>query len=167
MERTLPLWAEQQRQLSRITAEMLMPLNHECPKFLGIIMGLYQTTGKNKVPIKDSQHWMDIVKQTVKKELVPALSKCDMIHKHCTEDYTMAEIPHFLSLMPISQRSYCPVFDIPEEGFCTPDDEGDLKAMSKAEISRHQERAETFYEIYDKMCEQLLIMFNAEELPCQ
>jgi len=163
MERTLPSWTEQQKQLSRITADMTMPLNNECPKFLGIIMGLFQTTGKNKVPIKDSQHWMDIVKQAVKDELVPVLSKYDMIHKSCSKDYTLAEIPHFLSLMPIAQRSFCPVYDIPEEGFCNEDDEGDVKAMPKSEISRHKERAETFYDIYCTMCEQLLLMFNSEE----
>jgi len=163
MERTLPSWTEQQKQLARITADMTMPLNNECPKFLGIIMGLFQTTGKNKVPVKDSQHWMDIVKQAVKDELVPVLSKYDMIHKSCSTDYTLAEIPHFLSLMPIAQRSYCPVYDIPEEGFCNEDDEGDVKAMPKSEISRHKERAETFYEIYSTMCEQMLLMFNDEE----
>jgi len=163
MERTLPLWAEQQKQLSQVSADMTMPLNNECPKFLGIIMGLFQTTGKNKVPVKDSQHWMDIVKQAVKNDLVPTLSKCDMIHKSCDEDYTLADVPHFLSLMPIAQRSYCPVYDIPEEGFTNEDDEGDVKSMNKAEILRHKERAETFYEIYDKMCEKLLIMFNSED----
>jgi len=163
MERTLPLWSEKQKQLARITADMTMPLNPECPKFLGIMMSLFQTTGKNKVPVKDTQHWMDIVKQGVKNELVPALAKCDMIHKHCSKDFTLAEIPHFLSLMPIAQRSYCPVYDIPEEGFCNEDEEGDLKVMAKAEIARHQERAETFFEIYDKLSEQLLVMFNAED----
>jgi len=163
MERTLPLWAEQQKRLSRITADMTMPVNSECPKFLGIILGLFQTTGQNKNPIKNSQHWMDIIKQTVKNELIPSLSKCDMVHNHCNQDYTLAEIPHFLSLMPIAQRSNSPVYDIPDSGFCVQDEEGDLKPMSKAEISRHKERGETFYEIYDQMSDQLLVMFNSEE----
>jgi len=98
-----------------------------------------------------------------KNELAPILLKYDMVHKSCSEDYTLAEIPHFLSLMPIAQRSYCPVYDIPEEGFCNDNEEGDVKAMPKSEISRHKERAETFYEIYYKMCEEMLLMFNAEE----
>jgi cellulose biosynthesis protein BcsQ len=163
MERTLPLWTDQQKRLAEVTKDMMLPLNPDPPQFLGILLGLFQTTGKNKNPIKDSQHWMDIIKQTVKDELVPALTKVEMTHSQAPKDYTLAEIPHFLSLMPISQKSYSPVYDIPEEGFTVQNEDGESETMSKAEIARHQERGEYFEKLYQELAEQLCDMFNAEE----
>lgn len=163
MERTLPLWAEQQKNISKVTQDMTMPLNPVPPKFLGILMGLYQCAGKNKNAVKDSQHWMDIIKQTVKEELVPALSKVDMVHPCCPNDYTLAEIPHFLSLMPIAQRSYCPIYDIPNDGFTIQNDDGEVLSMSNTEISRHKERGEYFYEKYDGLSNLILDMFARED----
>lgn len=163
MERTLPLWAEQQKQIAKITQDMTMPLNPIPPKFLGIIMGLYQSTGKNKSAVKHSQYWMDIIKQTVKEELIPSLSKVDMIHPCCNNDYTLSEIPHFLSLMPIAQRSYCPVYDIPLDGYCAQNDDGDFVSIAKSEITKHLERSEYFYEKYDSLCNLLLDMFSRED----
>jgi len=126
-------------------------------------MGLFQTTGTYKNPIKDSQHWMDIIKTTVKSELVPALRKVGMVHEHAPEDYTLAEIPNFLSLMPIAQRAYAPVFDIPTQSFIIQNEEGELLPMSKTEIARHQERAVYFFEKYDGLANVLVDVFNAED----
>jgi len=163
MERTLPLWAEQQMRLAEVTKDMTMPLNPEPPKFLGILMGLFQTTGQNKNAVKDSQHWMDIIKTTVKAELVPALRKVGMVHEHSPADYTLSEIPHFLSLMPIAQRAYAPVFDIPIQAFVVQNEDGDLLPMSKTEIVRHQERAHYFFEKYHELASVLVGMFSAED----
>ncbi|ETO13954.1 hypothetical protein RFI_23412, partial [Reticulomyxa filosa] len=158
MERTLPLWTEQQMRLAEVTKDMTMPLNPEPPKFLGILMGLFQTSGKDKNPIKDSQHWMDIIKTTVKSELVPALKKYNMVHSYAPEDYTLAEIPNFLALMPIAQRAHAPVFDIPDNAFVVQDEDGELSMLPKSE-----ERATYFFEKYDGLANVLVNMFNAED----
>jgi cellulose biosynthesis protein BcsQ len=163
MEVTLPLWADQQQRLASVTQEMTMPLNPDPPKFLGILLGLFQTAGKNKAPIKDSAHWMRIIKQTVSDELVPALTRCDMMHDYAPEEYTLAEIPHFLSLMPIAQRSYAPIYDIPMHGFTNHDDDGNEVPMPKTEIARHTERGKFFYQKYEELADLLVSMFNAED----
>lgn len=162
MERTLPLWREQQKQLAKITQDMILFVNPDPPKFLGILMGLYQVTGKEKKAVKDSQHWMDIIKQTVKDELVPVLEKCDMLHPYAPKDYTLQEIPHFLSLMPLAQKSFSPVFDIPQNGFCHQDEDGNIKIMSKTEITRHKDRAQYFYQKYQKLARLIIEMLDAE-----
>lgn len=163
MQSTLPMWYQQQRRLAEITQDMTLPLNPEPPKFLGVLFSLFQTSGKNKTPIKNSQHWMDIIKQTVKNDLVPALDK-EMVHPFCTEDYTMAEIPHFLSLMPIAQRSYCPVYDIKAvDGYFDEDEDGEQVPMNRTEIERHDKRAKHFEYLYIEFAQRILDLINAED----
>jgi len=163
MQKTLPNWAIQQKQLNIITSDMTLPINPNLPKFLGILMSLFNVSGKNKKPIKDSQHWIDIIKQTVKSEFVKELENINMIHSYSPNDFTLAEIPNFLSLMPIAQRSHCTVFDIPINGYFIQTQDGDIKQMSKTEISRHQQRSKYFEIKYTKLAETLLNMFNAED----
>ena len=164
MLRTLPIWSQQQKQLNQITKDMTLPINPETPKFLGILMSLFNVSGKNKKPVKDSQHWMDIIKQTVANELIPELEKCNMVHPISNQiNYTLAEIPHFLSLMPIAQKSFSPCYDIPDNGYVIQTEDGDIQQMSKTEKQRHQERAKYFEKKYTKLAETLLKMFNAEE----
>ena len=163
MQQLLPIWCKQQKTLSIITNDMTLPINPDPPKFLGILMGLFNVNGKNKKPIQNSQHWMDIIKQTVKNELIPELLKCNMVHSYTTNDYTLQEIPHFLSLMPIAQRSHSPVYDIPETGYCTHNEDGDVFEMSKSEKARHKERAKYFEKKYSNLANILLNMFNSED----
>ena len=164
MEKTLPTWTMQQNKLSDITRDMTLPINPEPPKFLGILMGLFNVSGKDKKPIKDSQHWMDIIKETVRTQLIPQLEKVNMVHPMANEiNYTLEEIPHFLSLMPIAQRAYSTVYDIPENGFVVQTDDGEIKEMSKTEKNRHKERGKYFENKYKKLAETLLNMFNAED----
>jgi len=163
MQSTLPMWQQQQRRLAEITQDMTLPLNPEPPKFLGVLFSLFQTSGKNKTPIKNSQHWMDIIKQTVKNELVPNLDK-EMVHPFCTDDFTMAEIPHFLSLMPIAQRSYCPVYDIKAvDGYFDENEDGEQVAMNRTEIERHDKRAKHFEYLYLEFAQRILDLINAED----
>jgi len=164
MQSTLPQWRRQQKQLSEVTREMTLPLNPSPPQFLGVLFSMFQTAGKNKKAIKDSAHWMDIIKQTVRVELAPCLKAIGMLHPFCDEHFTLEEIPHFLSLMPIAQRSYCPVFDIKaKNGYFTVDEEGDQIPMNKTEIARHETRAKFFEKTYIKLAENILAMINAEE----
>jgi len=163
MQSTLPLWAVQQKRLAELTQDMTLPLNPEPPKFLGVIFSLFQTSGKNKGPIKNSRHWMDIIKAAVRNDLVPALGK-EMVHPFCSEDYTMAEIPHFLSLMPIAQRSHCPVYDIKSfDGYFDENEDGERVPMNRTEVERHEKRAAHFECLYINFAQKILDLINAEE----
>eukprot|EP01083_Nonionella_stella_P082101 226561_1 len=162
MEYTLPTWNLQQERLSVVTSEMTMPLNPEPPKFLGLIFSLFQTVGKNKVPIKNSQHWMDVIKDTVQRQLTESLG--DMVHEGCNEEYTLAEIPHFLSLQPIAQKSHCPVYDIgAHDGYFVINDDGEKVPMSKTEVQRHSDRAKYFQKKYIDLAQTIIHMINAED----
>merc|ERR1719295_1580277 len=89
-----------------------------------------------------------------------------MLHAFAAEDlgFTLCEIPHFLSLMPIAQRSYVPVFDIAaKNGYFTVDEDGQHIAMNKTEIARHEARAKFFQKTYQRLAENILAMINAEE----
>ena len=161
MERTLPEWCLQQKRLYQITKHMTLPLNKEVPKFLGIIMGLFHINNQKKV-LKNSQHWMDIIKNTIKNDLIPVLKKYNMVHSQCTNDYTLSEIPNFLSLMPIAQKSFSPVFDIPSDAFIIEDDNGNIKSMNKNEIKRHQDRSKYFYGKYSVLAKLIIDMLRNE-----
>merc|ERR1712154_79908 len=82
---------------------------------------------------------------------------------YCPEDYTLQEIPNFLSLMPIAQKTHSTVYDIPKSGYFVQQENGELKEMSKSEISRHKERAKYFEQKYTKLAQLLLDIFNAED----
>eukprot|EP00488_Nonionellina_sp_1-RS-2012_P004083 TRINITY_DN909_c0_g1_i2.p1 TRINITY_DN909_c0_g1~~TRINITY_DN909_c0_g1_i2.p1 ORF type:complete len:199 (+),score=81.92 TRINITY_DN909_c0_g1_i2:47-598(+) len=164
MEKTLPTWAMQQKQLSRITAEQTLPINSCPPQFLGVLFSLFNVSGKYKTPNKESAHWMDLIKQTVREDLIPELKKVDMMHPCASEDYTLEEIPHFLSLMPIAQRAHCTVYDIPNDAYMVQNEDGEIVNMSKTEITRHKERGKYFEKKYTKLTETLLNMFNAEDI---
>eukprot|EP00483_Globobulimina_turgida_P003289 UN03294 len=164
MKSTLPLWNQQQKQLISITNDMTMPLNNEIPKFLGIIFSLFQTSGKNRNPVKNSQHWMNVIKDNVKQELVPCLKYDGMVHEHCDSNYTLAEIPNFLSLQAIAQRTHSVVYDINKaDGYFVENEDGDKVPMSNTEIKRHVERAKYFENIYMRFAENIIRMINAEE----
>eukprot|EP01084_Bolivina_argentea_P250209 419148_1 len=163
MQSTLPQWNQQQKQLISITNDMTMPINNDIPKFLGVIFSLFQTSGKNKTPVKHSKHWMNVIKQCVVEDLIPAIKNDGMVHEYCNSDYTLAEIPNFLSLQPIAQRTHYPVYDIQDDGYYVENENGDHISMSKTEIQRHKERAKYFERVYEKFAQKIIDMINAEE----
>lgn len=157
MEQVLPRWAQEQERLRDATAHQTMPINPNPPKFLGIVMSLFNVSGAARKPVKHSAVWMDLVKQAVASHLVPALNEVGMVHEYQSEQHTLAEIPHFLSLMPVSQRANYPVFDIPDEKYVVLDGAtGEFKPMPNTEKNGHKKRAGPFHDLYFHFAQNLI-----------
>jgi cellulose biosynthesis protein BcsQ len=95
---------------------LVYPLPPNPPKFCGIISQRYRP--RSGAPAKSFQQWIDKIKDTVDRELVPALGGCDMViseadfRKSGAPDgpYNLANIPDFNSLIAQSQKFNRPVF---------------------------------------------------------
>lgn len=89
------------------------------PKFLGTIIQKYRPRSGN--PARAFQKWIDEVNRSVVMKLVPSLdtnkmmlsrSKYDLLGN---EDYNIAQIADFNSLIAISQENQVPIFAISDE----------------------------------------------------
>lgn len=86
------------------------------PKFLGFISQRYRP--RNDAPVKSFQRWIDIIKETVNSELIPALTPLKMTIELTDfmasvtsgEPYNLCNIADFNSLIAQSQKHNVPVF---------------------------------------------------------
>ncbi|MES1914377.1 MAG: hypothetical protein MHM6MM_006461 [Cercozoa sp. M6MM] len=160
METVLPKWHHEQRALARATKHQTMPVNPVAPRFLGVVLSLFQVAGAQRRPVRQSAIWMQHVKNQVEHCLVPTLQERDMVVS--VEDIlpaegTLAEIPNFLSLMPIAQRANYPVFAIPDEKYTELNEAtGEYKPMAPSKIKPNQDRAKVFDGLYANFATVLL-----------
>lgn len=86
------------------------------PKFLGFISQRYRP--RSGAPAKSFQRWIDIIKETVKDKLIPALTPLSMTVTLAEfqssvsggEPYNLANIADFNSLIAQSQKHSVPIF---------------------------------------------------------
>merc|ERR1719464_2604526 len=110
---------------------------------------MFNVAGKESKPIKSSQIWIDLIKNSIQYEFVSFLKESDMLHSVQVDDFCIGEIPNFLSLLPLAQRASFPVFAIPDKDFVSFDEKtGEYKKMSNTEISNMKTRAENFRRLY-------------------
>jgi chromosome partitioning protein len=96
--------------------QLLYPFPDEPPKFCGIISQRYRPRLGN--PAYSFQQWIDIIKKTVKDELVPALTPVNMVISEkefkasapADTPYNLVNIADFNSLIAQSQQHSTPVF---------------------------------------------------------
>jgi len=115
------LWAEQAATLPILSEEeTAYPFPKVTPKFLGILVQRYLSATKtnkhhdvNKVASKSVQQWIDKIKVTVKEKFIPAIPSDLTLPASCYEnDYCLAEIEDFRTLIALSQTHQIPVFEI-------------------------------------------------------
>ncbi len=112
------IWAEKAASLP-VLREAEYPFPAVIPKFLGTIVQKYRPRGGG--PARAFQEWIDQIGEAVSKQLAQALGKSGMLLDHhayeevgMEDDYRLAQIPDFNSLIAISQQTQTPVFALTE-----------------------------------------------------
>lgn len=91
------------------------------PKFIGFISQRYRP--RSGAPAKSFQRWIDVIKETVSEELIPALEPIQMTvsreefmdHSETDEPYNLANVADFNSLIAQSQKFNVPVFALTDQ----------------------------------------------------
>lgn len=91
------------------------------PKFLGFISQRYRP--RSGAPAKSFQRWIDIIKETVRSELIPVLEPLGMAvseqqFQECVsgdEPYNLANVADFNSLIAQSQKHNVPIFALTDD----------------------------------------------------
>ncbi|WOD40630.1 ParA family protein [Nodosilinea sp. E11] len=102
-------------------SSLLYPIPASPPVFIGFISQKYRP--RSGAPASSFQRWIDRIKETVDSQLVPALSKENMViqkqefQEHVSADtpYNLANIADFNSLMAQSQKHNVPIFALSKE----------------------------------------------------
>ena len=111
-------WAQRANELP-ILKKAAYPFPEVTPRFLGTVIQNYRPRGG--APAKNFQMWIDKINEQVRAQLVPALDGVGMV---CTEEeyseagvenYCLAQIPDFNSLIARSQATQTPVFALTNE----------------------------------------------------
>lgn len=122
LKKYLQSWKKEIESFKISTTPKAAAYLHAHPQFMGTIQQRYRI--RNQAPAKSFSKWMDAIRDTVDKELVPALQefKCiipkDTVQKVLdsensdTKAYDLAHISDFNSLIAISQKLSKPVFEL-------------------------------------------------------
>lgn len=97
------------------------PLPPVPPKFLGFISQRYRP--RSGVPAKSFQRWIDVIRDTVNAQLIPALSPLNMtvsleeFKKNVSNDepYNLSNVADFNSLIAQSQKHNVPIFALTDD----------------------------------------------------
>ena len=120
LSKILPKWNQEVQQFRAENLDYPLPSNP--PKFLGFISQRYRP--RNGAPVKSFQKWIDTIKTTVNRQLIPALSPLGMTVKlqdfqqacvSSNEPYNLANIADFNSLIARSQIHNVPVFKLSDD----------------------------------------------------
>ncbi|MYF36375.1 MAG: ParA family protein [Synechococcus sp. SB0678_bin_12] len=111
-------WSDKAQQLP-ILKEASYPFPHAKSKFLGIIVQNYRP--RSGAPTRGFQQWIDRINVKVTQDLYPALKSHNMTLPDSAygllkmDNYCLASIPDFNSLITISQEKQTPVYALTDE----------------------------------------------------
>lgn len=113
----LPRWNVQAQQMSNMFANSSYPFPSKTPKLGGLLIQRFNIrNGKPNAPFRNN---MDEILKEVNETLLPALTQANMllpqdafINSQIPEDYCLAEIPDFQSLLQKANNAGVPVFAV-------------------------------------------------------
>ena len=111
-------WAKRAANLD-VLKDAVYPFPHVVPKFLGTIVQNYRP--RDGSPARAFQTWIDRINKNVAEELFPALEKSGLTfpktvyEAHGVNDFCLATIPDFNSLIAKSQEHQTPVYALTPE----------------------------------------------------
>ena len=141
-------WSKRSNSLP-VFRNAVYPFPDTTPKFLGTIVQNYRPRGD--VPASGFQQWIDKINETVSETLVPKLSEIDMMLPWNTygeqhvDDYCLATIPDFNTLIAKSHEAQVPVFSLSSEQI------GQRGVVLEATIKSRDRFKEIFSELADKV----------------
>ena len=140
LSKVIPKWNEEINKFRVDENDFTFPKHP--PQFLGFISQRYRP--KSDIPAKAFKIWIDKIDTEVNEKLVPKLKEIKAL-REC-DDYNMAQIPDFNSLIAISQKHNTPVFMLTEAQI------GHRGKVLKAMLKNK----DNFYTIFDKLTDDLI-----------
>ena len=155
-------WAEQAATMPILSEEeTAYPFPKVTPKFLGILVQRYLSATNEhleKVASKSVQQWIDKVKGTVKETFVRAMISSDMtLPEPCYEnDYCLAEIEDFRSLVALSQTHQIPIFKIDTL------EKHNLSDKEKPPTPTQKQLAKRLYKVFSTLTDKIIKLTTDE-----
>ena len=120
LSRVIPHWREWSKRASSLNVlrGAVYPFPDVTPKFLGTVVQNYRP--RKGAPARSFQTWIDRINEAVTERLTPELSKLGMVLdndyyvQQQVNNYCLATIPDFNSLIARSQETQTPVFALTE-----------------------------------------------------
>ncbi len=149
LSNVVPRWNKEVSPFRAQDIDYRLPKNP--PKFLGFISQRYRP--RSGLPAKSFQRWIDVIKETVNAELIPALEPLSMTvnlkdFSSCVssdERYNLANIADFNSLIAQSQKHNVPVFALSDTQI----------EQSGVILKNMKESRDKFKEIFSKMASEI------------
>lgn len=143
-------WSRQARSM-QVLRQATYPFPDVTPKFVGIIVQKYRPRGG--VPASGFQHWIEEIKESVTSKLVPALNGNgmmlpDAVYKSAVgigDDYCLAIISDFNTLIAKSQESQTPIFAL------SPKQIGQVGVVLDGTLKARDAFEHVFSELADKL----------------
>ena len=115
----IPKWSTKAQKLQQTLKEASYPFPKTKPKFLGTIIQNYRP--RDGVPVKGFRTWISQINAKVTQDLYPALGRIGMTlpaSKYRSleiDNYCLASIPDFNSLIAKSQETKTPIYDLTDQ----------------------------------------------------
>lgn len=117
LSKTLPRWKTQSAQMSLMFKESTYPFPEKSPKLAGLIIQRFNI--RNGKPNKPFRNNMDEIMNEVRETFIPSLRDVNMLFERdaylnnlIPNDYCLAEIPDFQSLLQQGNKIGVPVFEV-------------------------------------------------------
>ena len=118
LSKVVPGWREWSTKAQKmpVLRDATYPFPHTIPKFLGSIIQNFRP--RDGRPSSSFQLWIDEINGKIANQLVPALRNIDMAFSDRTyriaglDDYCLAMVSDFNSLIAVSQRTQTPVYNL-------------------------------------------------------
>jgi cellulose biosynthesis protein BcsQ len=154
LSNVLPKWYKQSLKLreNEVLQEAEYKFPNKTPKFLGIIIQKFNV--RSKRPTKGFTKWFTKVSECTNNKLIPMLDKSSMLldKNVYNQDYLLAEIADFNSLITYSQTHLKPVFELTVD---------ELKQSGKI-LKSSEDNIEKFKELFSNLADNIVSMTNAE-----
>jgi len=150
----LPKWYRQSKKLreNEVLQDAVYKFPNKTPKFLGNV--IQQFNVRNNQPTRGFKKWFDKINEYSNNQLIPALKNEEMIlNASCYKDnYILAEISNFNSLITYAQEHNKPVFALNKE---------DVN-QSGAVWSSSEGKIEQFEELFFNLANDIIRITNEE-----
>lgn len=156
LTKVIPSWYEwsQKAQKHPVLRNATYPFPRIIPKFLGTIIQNYRP--RRDRPSSGFQRWIDEINSKIIQQLFPALSKIrmalpiDQYESAGLDNYCLATIPDFNSLIAWSQKAQTPIFDLTE----------DQIGQSGMVLRQTRDSQAKFREIFSKIANEVVQLTN-------
>lgn len=150
----LPKWYKQSQRLqdNEVLQNAEYKFPNKTPKYLGNI--IQQFNVRNNKPTRGFKKWFDKISEYTNTKLTPNLNNSEMLldESHYNENYILAEISNFNSLITYSQEHSKPIFELTKE---------ELKQVGTI-LQSSESKIDDFKITFETLTDEIIRLTNAE-----